>query len=216
MIDAQGSNGTTNAGSLAHADGGDHHEQLRQCTGVAPEVQQAAEALRASSKSILATMDAIAELFERARQGEECTEVEGEQVAAMVEESRATLQGVIAGFAVADLLAALNQVPEMERRPPMDKPPCGLGGWTYAQTVNIGQHPPDGQTQQPTRPPPTTPWGPECTALLHSTDNCQCQAPTRANEFGAELDRQHRSDLGIVMGPAVELVRRTVKGEYTV
>ena len=216
MTDARGSNGTTHAGSSAHADGGDRREQSHQRTGAAPEVQQAAEALRASSKAILATMDAVAELFERARRGEECTEVEGEQVAAMVEESRATLRGVVAGFAAADLLAALNQAPETERRPPMDKPPRGPGGRTYAQAVNTAQHPPDGRTQRPTRPSPTAPWAPERTALLHPTDARQRQAPTRASEFGAELDRKLRSDLGIATGPAVELVRRTAKGEYAV
>ena len=105
----------------------------------------------------------------------------------MVEESRATLQGAIASFAAVDLLAALNQAPETERRPPMDKPPRGPGGQTYAQAVNIGQHPPDGHTQRPTRPSPTTPWAPECTALLHPMDDHQRKAPTRTSEFGGEV-----------------------------
>ena len=215
MTDARGSNGTTNAGSSAHADGGDRREQSRPHTGAAPEVQQAAEALRASSKAILAMMDAVAELFERARR-EESTEVDCEQVAAMVDKSHATLRGIVASFAAADLLAALNQAPETERRPPMEKPPRGPGGRTYAQAVNTGQHPPDGRTQRPARPPPTAPWAPERTALLHPTDDRQRQAPTRASEFGAELDRTLRSDLGIATGPAMELVRRTTKGEYAV
>ena len=144
MTDAWGSTGTTNVGPSAPTDGRDRREQSRPCTGTTPEVQQAAEALRASSKVILATMDTVATLFERARRGEECMEVEGEEVAVMVEESRTTLPGVIAGFAAVDLLAALNQAPERERRPPMDKPPRGPGDRTYAQVVNIGQQPLDG------------------------------------------------------------------------
>ena len=68
----------TNAGSSAHADGGDCREQSHQRTGAAPKVQQAAEALRASSKAILVTMDAVTALFQHIRRGEECTEVEGE------------------------------------------------------------------------------------------------------------------------------------------
>ena len=63
---------------------------------------------------------------------------------------------------------------------------------------------------------PPAPWAPERTALLHPADDRQRQAPTRASEFGAELDRRLRSDLGIETGRAVELVRRTVKGEYAV
>ena len=52
--------------------------------------------------------------------------------------------------------------------------------------------------------------------LLHPVDDRQCQAPTRVSEFGAELDRVLRSSLALVTGPAVELVRQTAKGEYTV
>ena len=54
-------------------------------------------------------MDAVAELFERGRRNEDCSEEDGVRVAEMVETSRATLRGIAAGFAAADLQAAMAQ-----------------------------------------------------------------------------------------------------------
>ena len=92
----------------------------------------------------------------------------------------------------------------------------GPTGRTYAQAARTGAPPPETRTGTFSRQAPPAPWAPERPALLHPADDRQRQAPTRASEFGAELDRRLRSDLGIETGRAVELVRRTAKGEYAV
>ena len=183
------------------------------------DAHRAASALRESTRALLATLDAVAELFERARHGEECSEVDGGRVAEMVEQSRATLQGIVAGFAAADLHATLAQATETARRPPVapNAPAMGgTGGRSYAQAARTGQPPLETRTAPPPRQTAPAPWAPERTALLHPAEDRQRQAPTRASEFGAELDRVLRSDLALETGPAVELVRRTAKGEYAV
>ena len=55
---------------------------------------QLATMLRESSRVLLAMMDAVTELFELARRGEDCSEEDGAHVAAMVKKSCAVLQGV--------------------------------------------------------------------------------------------------------------------------
>ena len=192
MTDAEGSHRQAPAGSSGPNDDRTHREKARRPAGRAARadgVQQSAEALRESSRSILATLEAVAELFERARRGEECTEEEGETVAAMVEESRKTLTGVVAGFAAANLLAALTPAPETERRPSAPNRAGGAGGRTYAQAARTGPPPPENRPGPPQRQAPPAPWAPERTALLHPAEDRQRQAPTRASEFGAELDR---------------------------
>ena len=91
-----------------------------------------------------------------------------------------------------------------------------MSGRTYAQAARTGTAPTETRPGAPSRPPRSAPWAPERTVLLHPVDDRQCQAPTRASEFGAELDGVLRSDLALATGPAVELVRRTAKGEYAV
>ena len=219
MTDAEGSHRQAHAGSSGPIDDGNCREKARRPTGRAERadgVRQSADALRESSRSILATLDAVAQLFERARRGEECPEEEGKRIAAMVEDSRKTLTGVVAGFAAADLLAALTPAPETEQRPSATNRAGGASGRTYAQAARTGPPPPENRPGPPHRQAPPAPWAPERTALLHPAEDRQRQAPTRASEFGAELDRVLRSDLELAQGPAVELVRRTAKGEYAV
>ena len=176
---------------------------------------QAAAALRDSLRTLQATMDAVAELFERARRNEDCLEEDGACIAEMVEDSRAMLRGIAAGFAAADLQAAVAQANASARRPTehhFARKMGGAGGWTYAQAARSGASPPETRSGVPSRQAPSAPWAPERTALLHPATDRQRQAPTRASEFGAELDRALRSDLELATGPAVELVRRTATG----
>ena len=202
-----------NAGALSQFAERDHRAPLPKHTGRVRDAQRAAAALCESSRSLLATMDAVAELFERARHGEDCSEEDGNTVAVMVEESRATLRGIATGFAAADLLASLKQGPEDSRRPPAPHYASELGSRTYAQAARTGT---TALTQTrpgaPSRESPSAPWAPERTVLLHPVDDRQRQVPTCASEFGAELDRVLWSDLAL----AVELVRQTAKGEYAV
>ena len=164
-------------------------------------------------------MDAVAELFEHARRNEDCLDEDGARITEMVETSRATLRRIAAGFAAADLHAAMAQANASVRRPPehhFAREMGGAGGWTYAQAACSGAPPPETRTGVPSWQAPFALWALERTALLHPATDRQCQAPTRASEFGAELDRVLRSDLELVTGPAVELVRRTARGEYAI
>ena len=210
MTDAAGSHRTANAGASAHPEEQALREAPQKPDGRAPTPHQAAAALRESSRALLATMDAVAELFELGRRGKDCSAEDGARVAAMVEESRATLRGIAAGFAAADLLAAVTQATESARQPaqaPHARQTGGPTGRTYAQAARTGAQPPETCAGTSSRQAPPAPWAPERTALLHPADDRQRQAPTRASEFGAELDRKLRSDLGIVTGRTVELVR---------
>ena len=221
MTDAAGHGPTANARASVPFPEQEDREPASRPFGRARSPHQAAAAaaaaaLRESSRALMATLDAVAHLFELARRGEECPEEEGERIAAMVEDSRKTLSGVVAGFAAADLLAALTPAPETEQRPSATNRAGGTGGRTYAQAARTGPPPPENRPGPPHQQAPPAPWAPERTALLHPAEDRQRQAPTRASEFGAELDRVLRSDLELAQGPAVELVRRTAKGEYAV
>ena len=108
MTDATGSHGTANAGASTHPDEQDRRAAHPKPASRAPTPHQAADTLRESSRALLATMDAVAELFELGRKGQDCSAVDGGRVAAMVEESRATLRGIVARFAAADLQAAVT------------------------------------------------------------------------------------------------------------
>ena len=110
----------------------------------------------------------------------------------------------------------MTPAPETEQRPSAPHRTGGAGGRTYAQAARTGPPPLEPRPGPPQRQTPPAPWAPERTALLHPAEDRQRQAPTRASEFGAELDRVLRSDLELAQGPAVELVRRTAKGEYAV
>ena len=169
MTDTEGSLRQAHTGSSGPNDDGNRREQARRPTGRAERadgVRQSADALRESSRSILATLDAVAQLFERARRGEECPEEEGERIAAMVEDSRKTLTGVVAGFAAADLLAALTPAPETEQRPSAPNRAGGAGGRTYAQAARTGPPPPENRPGPPQRqaPPRTMGAGAHCAA----------------------------------------------------
>lgn len=76
-------------------------------SGRAHSPYQAVTALREFSRVLMVTLDAIAELFELTRPGEDCSAEDGDRVAATVENSHAMLRGIAAGFAVADLQAAM-------------------------------------------------------------------------------------------------------------
>ena len=65
-----------------------------------------------SSRELLVMMDAIVELFQYARRGEDHLREDSATIAVMVKKSRATLRGIIAGFVVADLTSTLKKVPE--------------------------------------------------------------------------------------------------------
>ena len=219
MTDATGSGPTANAKASASFPEQEDHDPPLRPSGRARSPHQAAAALRESSRALMATLDAVAELFEIARRGEDCSAEDGDRVAAMVENSRAMLRGITAGFAAADLQAAVAQATSTVRRPPEHhyaRGTGGAGGRTYAQAARTGAPQQDTRAGAPPRQPPSAPWAPERTALLHPATDRQRQAPTRASEFGAELDRALRSDLELATGPAVELVRRTAKGEYAV
>ena len=219
MTDAPGNQPTANADASAPSTEQTGGTPPLQHFGRARSPHQAAAALRDSVRTLQATMDAVAELFERARRNEDCSEEDGARIEAMVETSRATLRGIAAGFAAADLHAAVAQANASARRQPEHqsaRPMGGAGGRTYAQAARSGAPPPETRTGVPSRQAPPAPWAPERTALLHPATDRQRQAPTRASEFGAELDRALRSDLALATGPAVELVRRTARGEYAV
>lgn len=141
MTGAEGSYCQAHVGSSGPNDDRTRREQARRPAGCAEctdRVQQSTEALRESSCSILATLEAVAELFEHARRGEECMEKKGEMVAVMVDVSRKTLTGVVAGFAAANLLIALTPAPEIERCPLAPHRTGGAGSRTYVQAVHIG------------------------------------------------------------------------------
>ena len=216
MTDAAGGSPKTNAGASSPSAQRDRRAPIPPPTGRLRDAHRAAEVLRASSRELLATMDAVAELFERAHRGEDCSKEDGATVAAMVDKSREILRGIATGFAAADLIGSLKQATEDVRRPRAPPSATAMGGRTYAQAARTGALPTDIRPEAPLRQPPSVPWAPERTVLLHPVDNRQRQAPTRASEFGAELDRVLRSDLALERGPAVELVRRTAKGEYAV
>ena len=219
MTDAPGNHPTANADASAPSTEQTGGAPPPTPFGRARSPHQAAAALRDSLRTLQATMDAVAELFERARRDEDCSEEDGARVAEMVEYSRATLRGIAAGFAAADLQAAVAQANASARRPTERHSAHemgGAGGRTYAQAARSGASPPETRTGVPSRPSPSAPWAPERTTLLHPATDRQRQAPTRASEFGAELDRALRSDLELATGPAVELVRRTARGEYAV
>ena len=207
MTDATGRSPSDNAGTSSQFTERDRRTLFPRHTGCTREAQRAATTLRESSRSLLAMMDAVAERFERPCRGEDCSEEDGDTVAAMVEESRATLRGIAAGFATADLLASLKQGPEDARRPPAPHSASGMGGRTYAQAAHTGTALTQTRLGAPSRESPSALWAPEHTVLLHPVDDRQRQAPTRASEFGAELDRVLWSDLALATGPAVELVR---------
>ena len=110
------------------------------------DAHQAASLLRESSRALLATLDAVAELFELARRGEKCSEKDGSRVAAMVDQSRETLRGIAAGFAAADLQAAVAQAFVQARQPTQAPPARETGGPTgrsYAQVARTGAQPPE-------------------------------------------------------------------------
>lgn len=86
--------------------------------GCARRPHQAAAALRELSRALLATMDAIAELFEHTRRGEDCSEEDGACMEAMVENSRAMLWGIAASFMAADLQATMAQATATARQSP--------------------------------------------------------------------------------------------------
>ena len=219
MTDAPGNHPTANADASAPPPEQTGGTPPLPHFGRARSPHQAAAALRDSVRTLQATMDAVAELFERARRNEDCSDADGARIAEMVANSRATLRGIAAGFAAADLQAAVAQANASARRPPerhSAREMGGAGGRTYAQAARSGALPPETRTGVPSRQPPSAPWAPERTALLHPATDRQRQAPTRASEFGAELDRALRSDLELATGPAVELVRRTARGEYAV
>lgn len=79
-------------------------------------------------------MDAIAELFELARWDEDCSVEDGNCMEAMVEESCAMLWGIAAGFALADLLAAVTQATESVRQPAQAPHARETGGLTSGHT----------------------------------------------------------------------------------
>ena len=178
--------------------------------GRARSPHQAAATLWDSLRTLQATMDAVAELFERARRDEDCSDADGARVAAMVENSRAMLRGIAAGFAAADLQAAMAQANASARQPTephFAREMGGAGGQTYAQAARSGSVPLETRIGVPSRQVPSAPWAPERTALLYPATDRQRQAPTRTSEFDAELDRALRSDLELATGPMVELVR---------
>ena len=149
MMDATGSHGTANEGASAHPAAQDRHEAHPKPAGRAPTPHQAAATLRESSRALLATMDAVAELFELGRKGHDCSAEDGDRVAAMVEESRATLRGIVAGFAAADLQAAVTQATESARKPAQTyhaRETGGPTGRTYAQAARAGAPPPESRT----------------------------------------------------------------------
>lgn len=89
-------------GARSHA----HHAQCKQIVHFL-DGRQAASTLHESSCSLLEMLDAVVELFELARRNEDCSEEDDARVVAMVEKSCATLRGIAASFALADLQTAV-------------------------------------------------------------------------------------------------------------
>ena len=125
------------------------HRVHRERTARPLDAHQAASLLHESSRTLLAMLDAVVELFELARRGEECSEKDGCRVAAMVDQSRETLRGIAAGFAAADLQAAVAQASERVWQPtqaPHARETGGPTGRSYAQAAHTGAQPPETRT----------------------------------------------------------------------
>ena len=138
-------------------------------------------------------------------------------MAAMVDASQKTLTGVVASFAGGRFPHCIDSRPR-DRAASIGAQPSW---WCERLDIRAGyayRPAPTGELARTasTPAPPPAPWAPERTALLNPAEDCQRQAPTRASEFGAELDQVLRSNLELAHGPMVELVRRTAKGEYAV
>ena len=114
----------------------------------------------------------------------------------------------MAGFAAETLRPALERTLGAGPASHPRAPASAGGPRSYAQAASA---PPPA----PRRPQPA-PWVPEHTALLAPGTAEQRHAPTRASAFGAALDAVLRRELGLGDRPAVELVRRTGKGDYAI
>ena len=181
-----------------------------------PSVAQAAEALRATAGETLAALDSVALLVARAGRGEPVPSDELASLGHTIQASRTALAGIVAGFASAELCGALQKTREgpanSEER--VDRPnaaPSGLR--TYAEAARRSSDP--ASSAIPRHPPPAA-LAPARTTLLQPASDHQRHAPTRASAFGAELDAALRSELSLGSHPAVELVRRTGKGDYAI
>ena len=181
-----------------------------------PSVAQAAEALRATAGATLAALDRVALLVARAGRGEPVQPDELATLEPAIQASRTAMAGIVAGLASSELCGALQKTREgpanSEER--ADRPNGAPSGRrTYADAAS---RPSDQSSGAIPRHPPPAALAPSRTALLQPTSDSQRHAPTRAGAFGAELDAALRSALSLGTQPAVELVRRTGKGDYAV
>ena len=113
-----------------------------------PGVQHAADMLQRSASAILATLDAVAELVGRARATGTLDPGALLAMAPQLQSSRSTLQGVVAGFAAADLCASLAAV---RASPPPDR------HRSYADAARRGAGESSGGNPQTSQRPVTRP-----------------------------------------------------------
>ena len=174
--------------------------------GTTRQAMRAAGAFRETASSLMELMEHLVPLVTRASRGENIPAAEFAPLGPAVHHCSAVLQGVVTGFTTENLCAAL--VGE-SRSPPQSS--------TGAQTTKQRSYAQVARTAAaaPPRPQPAS-LAPERTALLSPASTDQRHAPTRASAFGATLDAVLRRELHLGDRPAVELVRRTGKGDYII
>ena len=181
-----------------------------------PSVVQAAEALRETAGATLAALDRVALLVERVGRGEPVPSEELANIGPAIQASRLAMAGIVGGLASAELCGALQKTREGSAHSDerAGRPTAASHGRrTYAEAA---RRPSDHSSGAAPRQPPPAVLAPSRTALLQPASDTQRHAPTRASAFGAELDVELRRELSLGNCPAVELVRRTGKGEYAV
>ena len=181
-----------------------------------PSVAQAAEALRETVGATLTALDHVALLVARAGHGEPIPSDELASMGPAIQASRTAMAGIVAGLASSELCGALQKTregpansEEHEERPNV----APSSRRTYAEAA---RRPSDQSSGANPRHPPPAALAPSRTALLQPASDHQRHTPTRASAFGAELDAALRRAHSLGNHPAVELVRRTGKGDYAI
>ena len=191
-----------------------------------PGVQHAAAMLQRSASAILATLDAVTELVGRARATGTLDPDALLAMAPQLQSSRSALQGVVAGFAAADLcasLAAARASPPPDRHRSYADAARRGAGESSGGNPQAGQRPvsrqPAASSQQPaarSQQPAASNWDPARCLVLLPQVAAQRTAPTRSTPFATTLEADLHRRLPDQPARMVELVRRTRQGGYQV
>ena len=176
--------------------------------------------LQRSASEVLTTLDAVAELVARSQATGTLDPAALLALAPQLQSSRSKLQGVVAGFAAADLCASLAAA---RASPPPDRSRSYADAARRGVDESTGGNPLPGHgpvnRQQPaasSQQPAASNWDPARCVVLIPHAAAQRTAPTRSTSFAATLEADLHRQMPDQSDRLVELVRRTRQGGYQV